>query len=38
VREVGEKVHPAGQLPLEGTARHRVPADGTQNPDVGEDW
>jgi hypothetical protein len=38
ILDVGEYVHPTGQLPLgDGNARHRVPAVGAQKPEVGDD-
>jgi hypothetical protein len=36
MRLVGEYVHPVGQLPFEGNARHRVPIDGAHVPLVGD--
>jgi hypothetical protein len=36
MRLVGEYVHPVGQLPVDGNARHFVVVDGTQVPLVGD--
>jgi hypothetical protein len=37
IRDVGENVHPTGQDPVDGKARHRLPIDGTHVPHVGGD-